>query len=143
MWPSSSLLERPGVLSASVLAGQVEDGVGPSGALAQELECLLRGQSDEFDVPPFRLAADVVHDRQRSAAGPHHQALALPRDLLVERQRRVAVERSVLFGGALVSLPDFTAVDDQVVVVLVAVDTELPEGEAGELHGFLLPFKLT
>jgi hypothetical protein len=50
----------------------------------QELECLLRGDGDEFDVPPFRLAADFVHDRQRPTAGPHHQALALPRNVLVE-----------------------------------------------------------
>lgn len=67
----------------------MEDGVGASGAPAQQLERLLRGQSDELDVAAFRLAADVGHDGQRSFASPHYQALSLPGDVLVERQRRV------------------------------------------------------
>jgi hypothetical protein len=94
------------------LAGEVEDSVGPSGVSAEKLECLLCGEGDEFDVPPFRFAAHRFHDWQRSAAGPDHQALALPGDVLVERQRRVAVELSVLLGAALLPLPDLAAVDD-------------------------------
>jgi len=53
----------------------------------------------------------------------------------------VAVERSVFLRRTLVTLSDLAVVDDQVVVVLILVDTELAEGKAGKLPGFLLPFK--
>src|SRR5262245_35414175 len=70
-----------------------------------------------------------VHDRQAARSGADDQPSAFPRDLFLRRKRRVAETLSEFLGRLLLTLADLPAVDDHVVLVSDAVDTDRTEGE--------------
>src|SRR5215831_4238579 len=70
-----------------------------------------------------------VHDRQAARSGADDQPSAFPRDLFLRRKRRVAETLSEFLGRLLLTLADLPAVDDHVVLVSDAVDTDRTKRE--------------
>src|ERR1039458_5152460 len=118
-------------------AGDVQDGVRVTLVFFQFFDCFSRRQDQELDFAALGFSLQVLHDRQGAAAGTDHEAPAFPRDLLFERERRVAEVLAEFLGRLLYALAHLSAVDYHVVVIGNTVDAERAEGERLEAHGRL------
>ncbi len=89
----------------AALAGDMEDSVGVFGVLVQDLDRLLRWKRVQFHVAAFGLLLDLLHDGEIAlGAGADDQALALPGNLLLDRQRCVAEVGLEFFGRVSVAV---------------------------------------
>src|ERR1035438_5387836 len=103
----------------------MENGVGVFGAPIQEVHGFFRWEDEQFNFTPLSLTFDLIHGWQRSFALTHHQPTAFPRDLLLQRERRVSEGVAELLRGFLLSFANLTSVDHHVIAVLNAVDPNL------------------
>jgi hypothetical protein len=104
--------------------------------VGQQAAGLLGRYDHQFDLPPRRFLMHVRHHRQPAVpARADDQPPAAPGQVFPERQRSVTIRRAVGFGRFLDPLADFTAVDDDVVVLPPAVDLDRAERDALGLHG--------
>jgi hypothetical protein len=74
------------------------------------------------------------HCESAVRAGSDHEALAFPRYLFLDGQRRVAELLAEFLGGLLLALADFAAIDHDIVLVGAAVDLDGAESEFVEMH---------
>src|SRR5437870_2199626 len=82
------------------------------------------------------------HYGQRTGARADHQPAALPGDLFLRGQRRVAESVAVFFGRLLLAFAYLSAVDHYVVLVGHAIDADRTKGERFDLHQPLLWIKI-
>ncbi len=71
-------------------AGYVQDGIGSPRVPVKQLDRTRRGHHLQINVAPACFVLYFWHNRQATGAGTHDEVLALPGDLLLERERRVA-----------------------------------------------------
>ena len=68
------------------------------------------------------------------SAGPDNQPLAAPRNFFPSRQRRVAELFTELFGRSFLPFPYFTAVDNYIMRVALALDLDLAKFDQSGFH---------
>jgi hypothetical protein len=69
----------------------VEDRISITRVLLQFLDSLDGGHNEQLDFAALGFASDFVHDRQGARARTNNKAPAVPRNLLFDGKRRVAV----------------------------------------------------
>jgi len=74
----------------------------------------------------------LIHDRQSSRSGADDEPFALPRDDFLRRYRRVAERVPEFLGGFLLPLANLPTIDQHVVFVGNAIDTDAAEREIFE-----------
>jgi hypothetical protein len=86
-------------------------------------------------VAAFGFAFHFLHDWQTAmGSGADDEPLAFPGDLFFEGQGRVAELIAEFLGRGFLAFADFSAVDDNVVLVGAVVDLDSAEGEFTEVH---------
>src|SRR5215207_11440267 len=123
------------------LAGDMQDGVDVVPVKSRdEAAALCSWDGDELHAATSSLLAELRRDRQR-AVGPRtdDQPAATPRNLLLGRQRSVAVSTPLRLRGFLDPLAHRTVLDDDVVIVLAVVDLDRTELDQLSFHLIALP----
>ena len=80
------------------------------------------------------LLAYFVHHRQSTRTRTDHQAATLPRDPLFNGERSVTKIIAESLGGLLFPFVNFSAVDDYVMVVCNAINSDGSEGKRFKAH---------
>jgi len=113
----------------------MEDGIGVLWALFQQRDRIDGRQRQQLDTAPLSFPPQLWGERESPLCpGPDHETTAVPRDVLRERQGRVAVRRAERPGRLLVPLSYDAPVEHHVVVVGLAVDLDRAERETLEAH---------
>src|SRR6516164_5907574 len=116
-------------------ARDVENGVSSGMAPFQRFNCFRRGPNDQLDLAALRFALQLLHHRQATVSScADDQPLAFPGDLLFDRQRRVSKLVAKLLGRLFLALANLAAINDHVVVVGDAVDSNRTEGKISDAH---------
>jgi hypothetical protein len=117
-------------------AGDVQDGVDVAPIeVGEEAAGFRRRHRDEFYSPPASFLVDLRCDRERAVrSGADDQPAAAPGDLLIGRERCVAVSSPLGFRGLLDPLAHLTVIDDDVVIVGASVDLDRSELDQLCLH---------
>src|SRR5215471_13215538 len=113
-------LSRTTICSAS----DVQDRVRVVRTLLQRLDCFRGGQDQEFDFSAFGFAFYFIHGRQLSGTGTDHEPLTFPRNLLLDRQRRVRELLTESLRWLLLALADLATVDHHVVFVSDTINAD-------------------
>src|SRR5438105_10352253 len=106
----------------------VQNRVGGVPRTLQQLDRFLRPHRGDLDAAALCLLEDCGHHRQRTLRpGADDQPGALPGDLLLDRERRVAELVAKAFRGLLLAQPDCAAIDHDVTVEGPAIVADGPE----------------
>src|SRR6266568_9076378 len=135
LWGQGQGVSGRGRIRTSDLTGYVEDRVCRR-ILLDALDGLACRDDEQFAA--FRLALYFVHHGQLAVRpAPDHKALAFPRDLFFDGQRRVAKLLTESLRRLLLALANFPTVDDEVVLVGGFVNAKRAKTKVSEVHGGL------
>src|SRR6266480_5073521 len=110
--------------------------------MLQSLDGLGGRQDQQFNCATLSLLLDFFHYWQPAVrAGSDHKSLTFPGYFFLNRQWRVAELLAEFFGWLLLAFANFAAINDDIVLVRIALDLDRPEGEFVETHRGTLQFK--
>src|SRR5438552_1705278 len=90
----------------------------------------------------LRRSASRYHGQLAVCPAPDHKALAFPRDLFFDGQRRVAKLLTESLRRLLLALANFPTVDDEVVLVGGLVNAKRAKTKVSEVHSGLRPVEI-
>src|SRR6266550_4896212 len=118
-------------------ARDVQDCVGLPVSVPQQFDRFLCSHHDNFDSAASGFFEHGRHHGHRALCpSSDDQARALPRDLFFHREGRVAVLVAKLLRGFLLPPKNLAPVDDDVALVLIAVDADGAESKPVDSHAF-------
>jgi hypothetical protein len=118
-----------------LLTRHVQDRVGPLRWLLKRHDGLWGGQDHELDVPSRGLALHVWHDGQVPIGScADDEPVTLPRNLLVDGQRRVPEGGAEFLRGLFAPGVDLAAIEDDIMFVEDTVDGDVTERELVDPH---------
>jgi hypothetical protein len=123
-WDRLALPLCRAVRQVHALTCQMQDRVRPFRPLLQGADSFGRRQYLELDFPAMSFAVYLFHHRQRSGSGTDHQPPALPRYLLLYRERCMPKPVTEPFGWFFLALPDAATVDHKVIPVSRSVNAD-------------------
>src|SRR5215472_3570194 len=114
----------------------MQNGVGAvRGCLVQAFEGFRGGENDQFDPPLLGCALRRIHDGERARESvADDQLVALPGNLLFNGERRVAELVAEFLREFLLPFLDLAPIDDDVVLVRLAVDLDRAERTISNAH---------
>src|SRR3989442_14920615 len=114
LWGQGQGVSGRGRIRTSDLTGYVEDRVCRR-ILLDELDGLACRDDEQHYLAAFRLALYFVHHGQLAVRpAPDHKALAFPRDLFFDGERRVAKLFAESFRPVLLGVANLPVCDDEV-----------------------------
>ncbi len=141
LWGQGQRVSGRGRIRTSDLTGYVEDRVCRR-ILLDELDGLACRDDEQHYLAAFRLALYFVHHGQLAVRpAPDYKALAFPRDLFFDGQRRVAKLLTESLRRLLLALANFPTVDDEVVLLGGFVNAKRAKTKVSEVHGGLFPVR--
>src|SRR2546427_10534802 len=104
-------------------------------ATVEDRDGVICGKNNKPYPPTLRFFQDLGHDRQSTlCSGSDYQPVACPRNLLFDGEGRMAVGVAISLGKLLLPPFDLAPVDDQVMLIRHAVDSDRAERELVETH---------